>query len=175
MALNYFINFLSPQVYFKKIFNGCPLKINRCTTWENPVTKGFSPCEENSPHSFPTHQQTLLLHQPDQRVSTFCLSLFRPASNHWRRGGNIHNEPQQFWNHHGAGKKKIKKEAQAAMWTALHLLVAIKQRYKVLNVLTFFFSVVPWKMHLGLHHQQRPHVNIRWIICAKYIIILGKY
>lgn len=28
------------QVYFKKIFHGCPLKINCSTTWENPATKG---------------------------------------------------------------------------------------------------------------------------------------
>ncbi|CAF95876.1 unnamed protein product, partial [Tetraodon nigroviridis] len=27
------------QVYFKKIFHGCPLKINCSTTWENPANK----------------------------------------------------------------------------------------------------------------------------------------
>ncbi|KAM8769270.1 mitogen-activated protein kinase kinase kinase kinase 5 isoform 1-T1 [Acanthopagrus schlegelii] len=28
-----------PPVYFKKIFHGCPLKVNSATTWENPATK----------------------------------------------------------------------------------------------------------------------------------------
>ncbi|XP_034557512.1 mitogen-activated protein kinase kinase kinase kinase 5-like [Notolabrus celidotus] len=28
-----------PPVYFKRIFHGCPLKINSSTTWENPATK----------------------------------------------------------------------------------------------------------------------------------------
>ncbi|XP_051254535.1 mitogen-activated protein kinase kinase kinase kinase 5 [Dicentrarchus labrax] len=28
-----------PPVYFKKIFHGCPLKINWSTTWENPATR----------------------------------------------------------------------------------------------------------------------------------------
>lgn len=28
------------QVYFKKVFHGCPLKINCSTTWENPASKG---------------------------------------------------------------------------------------------------------------------------------------
>ncbi|XP_042338933.1 mitogen-activated protein kinase kinase kinase kinase 5-like [Plectropomus leopardus] len=35
----YFPSCLSMQVYFKKIFHGCPLKINCSTTWENPATK----------------------------------------------------------------------------------------------------------------------------------------
>lgn len=34
------------QVYFKKIFHGCPLKINCSTTWENPASKGWIICHK---------------------------------------------------------------------------------------------------------------------------------
>lgn len=47
-------------------------------------------------------------------------------------------------------KKKLKLKTP---FTALQLLVAIKERDKVVNAqASSLFSVVSWKVYLGLHH-----------------------
>lgn len=56
------------QVYFKKIFHGCPLKITCSTTWENPANKGS--LKSNS-SSLPLPAQSNLLvplPPPDQHL-----------------------------------------------------------------------------------------------------------
>lgn len=75
------------QVYFKKIFHGCPLKINCSTTWENPATKGRIVCRKNG------------LRFPFQLSDSLCvpsLPDLRPAYSRRRRGRNLHPEPQQL-------------------------------------------------------------------------------
>lgn len=50
-------------------------------------------------------------------------------------------------------KKKQKKLKLKMPFTALQLLVAIKQRDKVvITQASSLFSVVSWKVYLGLHH-----------------------
>lgn len=56
------------QIVFRKVFHGCPLKLNCSTSWEHPVTKGRRPPSSGGAFSERKPSVTLLLFGSDQHL-----------------------------------------------------------------------------------------------------------